>query len=186
MPRSKTETASSQAMAVAGAEPSQLSRRALLFGLAAGAALSVPLLSRPADAAVSMLRTGMDPDAIEPDSIEIGKRGGRGGRGRGRGGRGRGRGFGRGRGRGRGRGFSRGFRRGFGGRRGFSHFRGRGFRRGRRWRGGHHWHGHRHWWGGRRRWWGGYPWWGWNRCYDPWYRRYHWWRCRGLYIGIGF
>ncbi len=166
--RQSAETKSELKTTLAEVEP--LSRRSLLVGLVAGAALSIPILSKPAEAAVSMLRTGVDPSVVEPDDLEIG-RGGRGG-GRGRGGRGRG-----GRGRGRGRSFGgRGRGRSFGGRgRGRSFARGRGHGRGRRWYGGRG----RRWYGGG--WYGG----GWGGgCYNPWYRRTYWWRCRGIWLGF--
>ena len=162
--RQSAETKSEPKTTLAELEP--LSRRSLLVGLAAGAALSIPILSKPAEAAVSMLRTGVDPSVVEPDDFEVGRGGrGRGGRGRGGRGRGRGRSFG-GRGRGRRRGFARG--------------RGRG--RGRRWHGHRHWHGGRRWYGGRG-WYGGG--WGWGGgCYNPWYRRTYWWRCRGIWLSF--
>ena len=91
----------------------QLSRRDLLFGIGIAGAVLLPMVSTPARAAVSMLRTGLDPNLVENESEIIpAKRGGGGkgrgrkgghSRGRGRGGRGRGGGhryYGRGRGRG--------------------------------------------------------------------------------------
>jgi len=75
-------------------EEAGLSRRDFLFGLAIAGAVAVPMLSEPARAAVSMLRSGLDPDLVEAESevIPVGKRGGGGRGGHGRGGRGHGRG----------------------------------------------------------------------------------------------
>jgi hypothetical protein len=67
----------------------QLSRRNFLLGIGLASAVALPMLSAPARAAVSMLRTGLDPDLVETESevIPAGKRGsggkGRGGKGRG-------------------------------------------------------------------------------------------------------
>ena len=60
------------------------SRRDFLLGIAVASAVAVPVLSAPARAAVSMLRTGLDPDLVETESevIPAGKRGGGGGKGR--------------------------------------------------------------------------------------------------------
>jgi hypothetical protein len=75
------------------------SRRDFLLGIGLASALALPIVSAPARAAVSMLRTGLDPDLVETESsvIPAGKRGGgkgRGGGGKGRGGGGKGRGGG--------------------------------------------------------------------------------------------
>ena len=74
----------------------QLSRRNFLVGIGLASAVALPMLSAPARAAVSMLRTGLDPDLVETESevIPAGKRGGGkgGGGGKGRGGGGNGRG----------------------------------------------------------------------------------------------
>ena len=68
------------------------SRRDFLLGIAVASAVALPVLSAPARAAVSMLRTGLDPDLVETESevIPAGKRGGGGGKGGGGGGKGRG------------------------------------------------------------------------------------------------
>ena len=60
----------------------QLSRRNFLLGIGLASAVALPMLSAPARAAVSMLRTGLDPDLVETESevIPAGKRGGGGGR----------------------------------------------------------------------------------------------------------
>jgi hypothetical protein len=59
-------------------EEAGLSRRDFLFGIAIAGAVAVPMLSEPARAAVSMLRSGLDPDLVEGESevIPVGKRGG--------------------------------------------------------------------------------------------------------------
>ena len=56
----------------------QLSRRNFLVGIGLASAVALPMLSAPARAAVSMLRTGLDPDLVETESevIPAGKRGG--------------------------------------------------------------------------------------------------------------
>ena len=131
-------------------EEAGLSRRDFLFGIAIAGAVAVPMLSEPARAAVSMLRSGLDPDLVEAESevIPVGKRGGGGRGGHGRGGRGHGRGHGGGRGRGHGRGHGGG--------------RGHGRSHSRHWRGGSRWHGRGgRWWGGRWYGWGG-PCWIWR------------------------
>ena len=63
-------------------EEAGLSRRDFLFGIAVAGAVAVPMLSAPARAAVSMLRSGLDPDLLKTESevIPVRKRGG-GGRG---------------------------------------------------------------------------------------------------------
>ena len=134
------------------AKEMRLSRRSLLLGLGAGAIAALPLLSSSTQAAVSMLKAGIDPKLVEPEIIPAGKKGGKGG--------GRGKGRGRGKGHGHGKGHGRG-------RKGHGHGRGKGR--------GHHYYGRyrgrRHY--GGRRYYGGY----WGGCYDPWYRRRYWWRC---------
>lgn len=142
------------------AEETQVSRRSLLLGLIATGAFALPLLSTSTQAAVSMLRSGIDPDAVEPEVIPAGKKGG--------GGRGKGGGGGRGRGGGKGRGHGGGHGRGHKG-------RGHGGGRGR----GHHHHHHygRGRYGHRRYYYGGY----YGGCYNPWYRRRYWYRCVGWF-----
>jgi hypothetical protein len=132
----------------------QLSRRNFLLGIGLASAVALPMLSAPARAAVSMLRTGLDPDLVETESevIPAGKRGG-GGKGRGGGGKGRG-----------------------GGHHGGKHHGGKHHGRGGKHHGGkHHGHGHGHghghhghrhghggrWWHGRWYAWGG-PCWTWT------------------------
>ena len=73
------------------------SRRDFLLGIAVASAVALPVLSAPARAAVSMLRTGLDPDLLETESeiIPAGKAAvavARAGRWKGRGGGGKGRG----------------------------------------------------------------------------------------------
>jgi hypothetical protein len=55
-------------------EKTPFSRRGLLIGISAASAIAA--LARPAKAAVSMLRTGVDPDqvAAESDVEEVGRR----------------------------------------------------------------------------------------------------------------
>jgi hypothetical protein len=174
MPRRKPEqTETTEFAAPVNSGETGLSRRHFLFGLAAASALAIPILSPPAKAAVSMLRTGLDPELFDPESdvITVGRGGGRGGGGRGGGGRG---GGGRGRG---GGGRSRG-----GGGRSRHGGGGRGRSRGRsvhvhvnRSRGPR-----RRYYGGRgSRWYGSS--WGWG-CADPWYRRRFWYRCAGVWF----
>ena len=52
----------------------QVSRRSLLLGLVATGAFAVPLLSNSTQAAVSMLRSGIDPDAVEAKSSQQARR----------------------------------------------------------------------------------------------------------------
>jgi hypothetical protein len=148
-------------------EEAQVSRRSLLLGLLATGAFAVPLLSTSTQAAVSMLRSGIDPDAVESEITPAGKKGGggRGGGGKGRGGGGRGGGHG---GRGGGKGHGRGKGHG-GGYRGHGH----GKSRSRVYH--HYYYGRRRY--GHGGYYGGY---GWN-CYNPWYRRRYWYRCVGWY-----
>jgi hypothetical protein len=132
----------------------KLSRRDLLIGLSVAGAVTLPMLSPPARAAVSMLRTGLDPKLVDIQSELIpAKRGGggKGGGGKGRGGRGGHKGGG-----GHGKG-GHGRSRGHGGSRSRSHSRGHD---------GRHSRGHRHggggrWWRGRWYAWGG-PCWQWS------------------------
>jgi hypothetical protein len=144
-------------------EDAQVSRRTLLLGLLATGAFAVPLLSTSTQAAISMLRSGVDPDTVESEIIPAGKKGG-GGRGGG-GGKGRG-GGGRG-----------GGHKGHGG----GH-KGRGHGGGHKGRGYGKSRGHVYRYYGRRRYgyggyYGGYG----GGCYNPWYRRRYWYRCVGWY-----
>ena len=122
------------------------SRRDFLLGIAVASAVAVPVLSAPARAAVSMLRTGLDPDLLETESeiIPAGKGGG--GKGKGKGGGGKGRGGKHHGGGGKGKG-------GGGKGRGGKHHGGK-----THGGNGHGHHGHRHGHGGR--WWNDrwYPW----------------------------
>ena len=163
MPRKKSErTEIAKLPAPIDSEETELSRRYFLFGLAAAGALVVPMLSPPAKAAVSMLRSGIDPDAVASEVIPAKKGGGRGGGGRGRGGGGHGRGRGGG-GHGRGKGHSRGHKgRGHGGGRGRSY--------------NYRYSGRRRY--GRGGYYGGY----YGGCYNPWYRRRYWYRCTGVWF----
>ena len=147
-------------------EEAPLSRRTLLLGLLATGTFAVPLLSTSTQAAVSMLRSGIDPDAVESKIIEAGKKGGGG---KGGGGRGRGGGHGGGhKGRGGGRGHGRGKGHG-GGHRGHGHGKSRG-------RVYHHYYfGRRRY--GYGRYYGGY----YGGCFNPWYRRRYWYICVGWY-----
>jgi hypothetical protein len=125
----------------------RLSRRDLLLGIAVAGTVALPMLSTPVRAAVSMLRTGLDPDLVETENEIIPVKRGGGGKGRG----------GKGHSRGKGRGGSRSGSRSRGRGRGGGHrYYGRGRGRGRRYYGGY----------------GGY--WG---CRNPWYRRRYWYRC---------
>jgi hypothetical protein len=143
------------------AEAMHVTRRSLLFGLVATGAFALPLLSNSTQAAVSMLRSGIDPDAVQGEVIPAGKKGGKGGGGRGGGGRGKGHGGGhKGRGRGKGHG---------GGHKGRSHGKSRS-----RVHYYHHYGRRRY---GHGRYYGGYGW----GCYNPWYRRRYWYRCVGWF-----
>jgi hypothetical protein len=51
------------------AEAMHVTRRSLLFGLVATGAFALPLLSNSTQAAVSMLRSGIDPDAVQGEVI---------------------------------------------------------------------------------------------------------------------
>ena len=66
------------------------SRRDFLLGIAVASAVALPVLSAPARAAVSMLRTGLDPDLVETESEVIPAGKGGGGKGKGGGGKGKG------------------------------------------------------------------------------------------------
>ena len=55
-------------------EEAQVSRRSVLLGPVATGAFAVPLLSTSTQAAVSMLRSGIDPDPVESEIIPAGKR----------------------------------------------------------------------------------------------------------------
>lgn len=126
----------------------RLSRRDFLLGIAVAGTVALPMLSTPARAAVSMLRTGLDPDLVETESEIIPVK--RGGGGKGRGGKGgHSRGKGRGGSRSKGRGGSRG--------RGRSYYGSRSRGRGHRYYGGRY---------------GVY-----GSCRNPWYRRRYWYRC---------
>lgn len=113
----------------------QPSRRDFLFGIAIASTFALPMLASPAGAAVSMLRTGLDPELIQTENEVILV--GRGGKGGGR--KGGGRGHGRGRGHGKGRGRGHGHR---------GHHRGHGHRGHHRGHGGRYWRGRWYGWGG--------------------------------------